>query len=220
MFFERFAAAAKPDDESSLKRICKLIKLIVTKGGRIEERCDSQRMATWIQREGEIAMDDKVIVSNRSALIAKYARLDGEGRRPSPHDLCGQAPASEPSHLDNAAAMKKLKGKPVTVPSIPGKTSRQSMRFSATAPEYLMMLGAPDVIPHQDLRHLMYKKDDDMDAYAYGDLPHACGATIPRTRRNSRGPRGLSAGFPTSRAREPRTLSSCSRSQPLTGRAT
>ena len=124
-------------------------------------------------------MDDKVIVSNRSALIAKYAKARLVKVEAAVAAVIAADKArgirSRLIYLDNAAAMKKLKGKPVTVASNP-RQNKQAVDavFKATAPEYLMILGAPDVVPHQDLRNLMYKKDDDMDAYAYGDLPYAC----------------------------------------------
>ena len=71
--------------------------------------------------------------------------------------------------------MKKVKGKPVTVPPNPRQNKLAiDAVFKATAPEYLMILGAPDVVPHQDLRNLVFQQDDDADRFAWGDLPYAC----------------------------------------------
>jgi hypothetical protein len=43
-----------------------------------------------------------------------------------------------------------------------------------------MILGAVDVVPHQDLDNPMYSPPDDDDAAAWGDLPYACDAPYSR----------------------------------------
>jgi hypothetical protein len=52
--------------------------------------------------------------------------------------------------------------------------------FRALQPDYLMILGAPDVIPHQDLKNPAYEAGDDDDAQAWGDLPYACDTPYSR----------------------------------------
>ena len=39
-----------------------------------------------------------------------------------------------------------------------------------------MILGAPDVVPHQDLANPAFAPPDDPDQFAYGDVPYACDA--------------------------------------------
>ena len=46
--------------------------------------------------------------------------------------------------------------------------------FRAEKPDYLMILGATDVVPHQDMTNPAFNSPDDPDKYAYGDLPYAC----------------------------------------------
>jgi hypothetical protein len=55
--------------------------------------------------------------------------------------------------------------------------------FKSSNPHYLMILGAPDVLPHQDLDNPAYRPDrpdDDSDIEAWGDLPYACDAPYSR----------------------------------------
>jgi hypothetical protein len=44
----------------------------------------------------------------------------------------------------------------------------------ALKPAYLMILGAPDVVPHQPMSNPMFAPDGDPDETASGDLPYAC----------------------------------------------
>jgi hypothetical protein len=47
-------------------------------------------------------------------------------------------------------------------------------------PDYLMILGATDVVPHQDLRNPVNLAGDDPDVTVYGDLPYACDTPYSR----------------------------------------
>jgi hypothetical protein len=78
--------------------------------------------------------------------------------------------------LDSASDMKKGIGAEVTDPT----SARQNKAaidaiYTALTPDYLMILGAVAVVPHQDLNNPMYGADDP-DEYAYGDVPYACEA--------------------------------------------
>jgi hypothetical protein len=48
--------------------------------------------------------------------------------------------------------------------------------YRAFAPDYLVILGSIDVVPHQDMLNPLYAGPggDDPDEYAFGDLPYAC----------------------------------------------
>jgi hypothetical protein len=52
--------------------------------------------------------------------------------------------------------------------------------WHAYRPDYLMILGAIDVVPHQDLRNPAYDPPDDDDEHAWGDFPYACDAPYSR----------------------------------------
>lgn len=157
-------------------------------------------------------MDDKIIVSNRSALNAKYgkaglAKVEAAVRAMIAADKA-RGLRSRLVWLDDAAAVKKIKAKPVTVPSNPRQNKLAiDAVFKATAPEYLMILGAPDVVPHQDLKNLMFQKDDDADRIAWGDLPYACENGYSQDTTKFKGPTRVVGRLPDLRgARDPSYL--------------
>src|SRR5262245_29692063 len=103
-------------------------------------------------------MDDKIIVSNRSASHAKYGS-DGVTKIKNAVDALIAADAkrgikSRLVYLDEVAAMKHFKGRAVTDHT----NERQNKEaidaiFRSAMPEYLMILGAFDVVPHQDMKN-------------------------------------------------------------------
>ena len=82
-------------------------------------------------------------------------------------------------YLDDTSDMEKVSGNAVTSASDPreNKEAIDSI-FKFYNPHYLMILGAPDVVPHQDLNNPAYRLDGDGDDddRAFGDLPYACDA--------------------------------------------
>jgi hypothetical protein len=138
-------------------------------------------------------MDDKIIVSNRTALKEKYGTAGVTKIKKAIDALIAadakRAIKSRLVYLDDAAAMKGFKGA--------GVTSRTSARqnkeaidaiFRKANPEYLMILGAPDVVPHQDLTSPTFDPPDDPDKYAFGDLPYACDTPYSRDVATFKGP--------------------------------
>lgn len=138
-------------------------------------------------------MDDKLIVSNRQALKAKYgaaglARVQTAVRALIAADR-QRGIRSRLVFLDDAAAMKALKVRPVTEASSPRQAKAAiDAVFRAIDPDYLMILGAPDVVPQQDLSNPMFSPPDDPDAAAWGDLPYACDAGYSRDVSAFKGP--------------------------------
>jgi hypothetical protein len=79
--------------------------------------------------------------------------------------------------LDDREAMSSLGAPAVTDPA----DARQAKAaidgvVAALTPDYLLLLGATDVIPHVPLDNPMFSPDGDADRFAYGDLPYACDA--------------------------------------------
>ncbi len=158
-------------------------------------------------------MHDKIIVTNRSALIAKY-RSAGVVRIKRAIDALIAADEkrgikSRLIYLDDAKAMKKCRGRAVGDPA----STRQNKDaidavFQATTPEYLMILGAPDVVPHQDLVNPAFDPpDDDPDGFAWGDLPYACDEPYSRDVAKFKGPTRVVGRLPDlTGAREPSHL--------------
>jgi len=155
-------------------------------------------------------MDDKIIVTNRSALAAKYG---AQGLRKVRQALVALVAAdkkrgikSRVVYLDDKAGMKKVRGKPVTNARDPRQNKAAiDAVFKASNPDYLMILGAIDVVPHQDLSNPAFSDGDDDDNPAWGDLPYACDAPYSRdpakfvgpTRVVGRVPDMVSAGEPS-----------------------
>ncbi|MDL2336695.1 MAG: hypothetical protein QFE16_02535 [Pseudomonadota bacterium] len=138
-------------------------------------------------------MDDKLIVSNRSALKRKYGTAGFAKVQAALKALVAadkqRGIRTRLVYLDDAAAMKKLKGAPITEASSPRQAKAAiDVVFRATDPEYLMILGAPDVVPQQDLTNPMYSPPDDPDPTAWGDLPYACEAGYSRDVAAFKGP--------------------------------
>lgn len=130
-------------------------------------------------------MTDKLIVTNRAALRAKYGatglrsittavtRLIAADRR--------RGLASRLVDLSSKAAMKGLNAPVVTDPLSP-KQNKDAIDalYRAVQPDYLMLLGSIDVIPHQDLTNPLLADDSEEDPRAWGDLPYACDAAYSR----------------------------------------
>lgn len=138
-------------------------------------------------------MDDKIIVSNRSALVAKY----GSGGLAKVQAAVKKLVAADKQRgigtrlvfLDDAKAMKAHGGSAVVDATSPRQNKAAIDAICRKVkPEYLMILGAWDVVPHQDLRNPVYSPSDDADEWAYGDLPYACEAAYSRDIARFRGP--------------------------------
>ena len=124
---------------------------------------------------------DKVIVTNFSALTEKYGKdgLQKIGKAVTALIAADKNRGLITKYLglDDTTAMKELGAKAVKTASN-RKQNKIAIDgiYKALAPDYIMLLGAIDVIPHQDMRNPMYSTDPDgdPDRYAYGDLPYAC----------------------------------------------
>lgn len=138
-------------------------------------------------------MDDKVIVTNLSALKSKYgkgtAKIEAAVKRLIASDK-KRGITTRFIALDDAAAMKKLKA-PLVTNSRDFKQNKQSIDavFRALMPDYLMILGANDIVPHQNLRNPLYNPvNGDQDEFAFGDLPYACEAPYSQKPQDFTGP--------------------------------
>jgi Peptidase family C25 len=128
---------------------------------------------------------DKVIVTNRKSLLGKYS---SDGLEKIENGLSNLVSADEKRgirsrilYLDDK---KQMRTHSVTNALDP-RENKQAVDavFKASNPHYLMILGAPDVLPHQDLANPAYRPDrpeDDSDVQAWGDLPYACDAPYSR----------------------------------------
>ncbi|MEK6302111.1 MAG: hypothetical protein AABO41_15485 [Acidobacteriota bacterium] len=138
-------------------------------------------------------MDDKIIVTNLGRLKAKYG-LSGAAKIKAAVKKLAAADKlrgldTRLIALDDAAAMKKLKAPPVTKAADP-KQNKEAIDAvcKKLSPDYLVILGAPDVIPHQDLKNPVFDPPEEPDQFALSDLPYACEAPYSRSPENFTGP--------------------------------
>jgi len=141
------------------------------------------RRRTPTTAEGK-AQADKLLITNNSALSAKY----GAGGLQSIQTAIAKLIASDQGRglqtvylaVDDAPTMQGANGTPVTNPSDPQQNKAAiDALFHEFAPQYMVILGAVDVIPHQNLQNPAYdpaQPDNDPDQIVPSDLPYACAA--------------------------------------------
>ncbi|MCB1488371.1 MAG: hypothetical protein KDJ88_13065 [Bauldia sp.] len=136
-------------------------------------------------------MEDKVIVTHGAALHAKYDN-GGVGKIRTALAALVQADKARGFltrvvYLDDVAVMKKLRAPPLRKLKDPrGAKKAIDGVYKALKPDYILILGSADVVPHQDLRNPAQEPQGDKTAY--GDLPYACDAPYDRDPANFVGP--------------------------------
>jgi len=122
---------------------------------------------------------DKVIVTNFSALNKKYGNAGSQKIQTAVQDLIAadknRGLVTGLYRLDDLAAMQQFKAAPVADPTDPqqNKVALDAI-YKALAPDYILILGSIDIIPHQDLKNPIFSPGNDADEFAFGDLPYAC----------------------------------------------
>src|SRR5262249_37771686 len=138
---------------------------------------------------------DKLIVTNVKALRAKYR---GPGLRAVAQGIAaliegdrGRGLVTRLLEIGNRAQMRALGGKPV-VDWSNARVNKDAVdaAYRALAPDYLVILGSIDVIPHQSLRNPLFRPNPeyDDDRYAASDLPYACDTPYSQRIEDFRGP--------------------------------
>ena len=124
-------------------------------------------------------MTDKLIVTNKGALRRKYGAAGLARIRTALERLVTadrkRGLVTRVAWLDDAGAMRAHRAPAVTDP-VDYATTKAAIDalFRAATPDYLMLLGAPDVVSHQPLANPLYEPPDEPDVYAWSDLPYAC----------------------------------------------
>jgi hypothetical protein len=128
-------------------------------------------------------MRTKYVVTNISALKTKYgagyAQLDAALKRLIAGDAARKITTTV-WDVSDAATMKQVGGRKVSKIGDPkqNKEAIDAIFRRDHPPDYLLLLGSIDVIPHQDLTNPVTPQQDpknpDLDTYAWGDLPYAC----------------------------------------------
>jgi hypothetical protein len=74
----------------------------------------------------------------------------------------------------------KKRGVETTIVEINAKTRADAKRaiddIDKSAPDYIALIGGPDVIPYQDLKNPLHSAGGDRDEIVWSDLPYACDA--------------------------------------------
>ena len=130
-------------------------------------------------------MSDKVIVTNWTALKKKYGSKVSEIDAAIKTMIAADKARGLDSiliRIDNAADMKKVGGKAVISAGNQKQNKNAFDKIDETlSPDYILILGATDVIPHQGLNNPVYEEGgEDDDKYAYSDLPYACDAAYSK----------------------------------------
>ncbi len=138
-----------------------------------------------------MALIEKLIVTHRGALKRKYGSRTAEidqalarlVARDKARDLTTKLIA-----LDDPAALARAGGAPVVRASDDRAAKRAIDALMAHhRPEYLMILGSVDVVPHVSLQNPAFGDEDDDDDVP-SDLPYACDAPYSRDPRKYTSP--------------------------------
>jgi hypothetical protein len=140
-----------------------------------------------------IAPDDKLIVSNRGALRKKYGAAGFKQVAAAAAALVAadkkRGLRTRVLYLDDPRSMKMAGAPPVTEPAHPRQNKAAiDAVYNKYTPDYLVLLGAPDVIPHQDVLNPVYRPGDDDDRLVLSDVPYACDAEYSRDAAKFVGP--------------------------------
>jgi len=125
---------------------------------------------------------DKIVISNRSALQQKYGSAGFQKIHASIKQLIVADKKRNVKSLlvfvDDPVAMKKAKGKMVTdVTDAEQYKNAIDSLFHYYTPDYIMLLGSQDIIPHCRFRIPI---PDDDDSFVPSDVPYACETPFSR----------------------------------------
>ena len=126
-------------------------------------------------------MTDKIIVTNSNSLLNKYGPegfaaleqaililIDADKQRGIETKII---------YIDRPEDMKEENNKTVQNAS-DARANKEAIDavYKMFDPDYLVILGAPDVIPHQDIKNPLLADNSgrDDDSHAWSDLPYAC----------------------------------------------
>ncbi len=121
---------------------------------------------------------DKIIITNLSELKEKYGNKISRIIKAIDRLIAADKKRGVKTKLvaiDSAADMKGIKVSVVTEWDNQREVKNAiDAVYKAYEPDYIMILGAPDIIPHQDLKNSAYDPDGDDDKVIPSDIPYAC----------------------------------------------
>src|SRR5882724_6613051 len=126
-----------------------------------------------VAKQGKV---DKIIVSNITVLKAKYKPAGYAAISTAIKSLIKADKQRGITTFLVAIDDKNSLGKNcVTNPADP-KQNKNAIDYvyKTYTPDYILILGSIDVIPHQDLKNPLYKPRSEDDKFAFGDIPYSC----------------------------------------------
>jgi hypothetical protein len=134
---------------------------------------------------------DKVIVTNLGALRTKYRQKFSMIQKAITALITADQKRGLRAQLvavDDSTTMRRFSARPVARTDDPAQNKAAvDAIYKALAPDYLMILGSIDVVPHQDLKNPLYGNTDP-DPMALGDIPYACEAPYSKQPQDFVGP--------------------------------
>jgi hypothetical protein len=123
---------------------------------------------------------DKVIITNMGALKEKYDKGFGRVEQAIQRLIAADEKRGLETKLvavDSAGDMGVVHGA-----AVKEKEDQEGVKkavdaiYDAYEPDYIMILGAQDIVPHQDLKNPAYDPQGDDDKIVPSDIPYACEA--------------------------------------------
>lgn len=157
-------------------------------------------------------MGVKAIVWNGAAMRRKYGDV-GWGKVVAAVDALALADAARGLtdrvvDVSDRKAMARLGCRAVASPrDVRGAKAAVDAVARGLSPDYVLIVGAPDTFPHQELRNPLFEPPEDPDRYALSDLPYACEAPASADPRRFVGPTRVVGRLPdVAGARDPAGL--------------
>ena len=148
---------------------------------------------------------DKVIITNRRALEGKYGSAMPRIEKGIQSLISADKKRGLEARLmlmDSAVQMSEVHGKEVK-----DKDDQAQVKAAVDSickayhPDYVLILGAPDIVPHQDLKNPAYDAQGDDDKIVPSDIPYACEAPFSNNPRKFLGPTRVVGRLPDLRGR-------------------
>jgi hypothetical protein len=135
---------------------------------------------------------DKVIITNLGALREKYDDRFARVRAAMDRHIKADKRRGINTKLvavDSASDMRAARGKAVKEADDQRAVKKAiDAIYGAYEPDYIMILGAQDIIPHQDLENPVYDPQGDDDKVVPTDMPYACEAAYSKKAGDFVGP--------------------------------
>jgi hypothetical protein len=135
---------------------------------------------------------DKAVITNMGALQEKYGKHMPRIERAIDRLVAADRKRGLEAKVvavDSPGDMLAVQGRAVT-----DKDDQKQVKTAVDAickayrPDYIMILGAPDIVPHQDLMNPIYDQRGDEDRVVPSDLPYACEAPFSKDPTKFLGP--------------------------------